>query len=548
MVNIMNNMVVEIDKQTYKTTILSLASIGLIFILHALYLECTWEDAFITFRFSKNLANGHGFVWNIGEGPVEGYTNFLWVVLNAGAIIAGIDPTYFSLILGLAAGLLTIIYAYYYSAHIFNIPRPMVFLAPFLLAVSGPLAAWSASGMETSLFTCLAFVGSYYWVNYWNSDDNVRQISTSYFLFFLSNLVRPEGIIFFTIFSGFHLILCLLKRKKVIKHFIIPVLFFVVPFCIYFIWRYKYFGYLLPNTFYAKTGGSTAQYLRGLHYSGLFYIYFVVPFIPLLPLFFIWRLKKTDKNNPLFQIEKLDAKIIGTVLPVSIVLIYSIYISFVGGDYMALYRFYVPLTPFIYILLSFLVAGIYYNNTIKTKRLILSIFLVFGIISTIIQSTPLEWKLFPKPSIFLHHGGYSGVKAERWHSGQLTLIGKFFKKYQKSSNESIATHGIGAVGYYSDLKIYGQHGLVDPVIAHQENKHFGKVLAGHEKNGIYYNLTEKKPTYVVYYRHFGKFKAPSYHDRRANKYLLDNYEMVYKWLFDDDGNKKGLYTFMKRKS
>src|SRR5690606_33595760 len=38
------------------------------------------DDAFISFRYSQNLANGHGLVFNPGE-KVEGYTNFLWTWL-----------------------------------------------------------------------------------------------------------------------------------------------------------------------------------------------------------------------------------------------------------------------------------------------------------------------------------------------------------------------------------------------------------------------------------------------------------------------------------
>ncbi|MCY3959730.1 MAG: hypothetical protein OXG65_15775, partial [Chloroflexi bacterium] len=42
----------------------------------------TWfisDDAFISFRYVRNLLEGHGLVFNPGE-YVEGYTNFLWVL------------------------------------------------------------------------------------------------------------------------------------------------------------------------------------------------------------------------------------------------------------------------------------------------------------------------------------------------------------------------------------------------------------------------------------------------------------------------------------
>src|SRR5262245_42468042 len=45
----------------------------------------TVDDAYISFRYARNLAHGLGLVYNEGE-RIEGYTNFLWTVLLAGGI------------------------------------------------------------------------------------------------------------------------------------------------------------------------------------------------------------------------------------------------------------------------------------------------------------------------------------------------------------------------------------------------------------------------------------------------------------------------------
>ena len=50
--------------------------------LHQLMFATLADDAFISFRYSQHLAEGHGLVFNVGE-KVEGYSNFLWVVLVA---------------------------------------------------------------------------------------------------------------------------------------------------------------------------------------------------------------------------------------------------------------------------------------------------------------------------------------------------------------------------------------------------------------------------------------------------------------------------------
>ena len=49
------------------------------------------DDSFISFRYAKHLTEGQGLVWNPGE-RVEGYTNFLWVLLMAGGLTASVEP------------------------------------------------------------------------------------------------------------------------------------------------------------------------------------------------------------------------------------------------------------------------------------------------------------------------------------------------------------------------------------------------------------------------------------------------------------------------
>src|SRR5262245_36467174 len=49
------------------------------------------DDAFISLRYARNLATGHGLVYNAGE-RVEGYTNFLWTLFLALPHLLRIDP------------------------------------------------------------------------------------------------------------------------------------------------------------------------------------------------------------------------------------------------------------------------------------------------------------------------------------------------------------------------------------------------------------------------------------------------------------------------
>src|SRR5437870_9145345 len=66
------------------------------------------DDAFISFRYAENLVRGYGLVYNPGE-RVEGYTNFLWVLLIAGFHALGADSLSAAKVLGALANASTLI-------------------------------------------------------------------------------------------------------------------------------------------------------------------------------------------------------------------------------------------------------------------------------------------------------------------------------------------------------------------------------------------------------------------------------------------------------
>jgi hypothetical protein len=116
------------------------------------------DDAYISFRYTANLVEGNGMVWNVGE-RVEGYTNFLWAVMMAPFMALGVDPGQPALFLGLAC----------FAAVILLVARLEVLLGPersptavpigaILAAASFPLATFATSGLETMFITLMALV------------------------------------------------------------------------------------------------------------------------------------------------------------------------------------------------------------------------------------------------------------------------------------------------------------------------------------------------------------------------------------------------------
>lgn len=128
---------------------------------HAWIYRFLTDDAFISFRYSRNLAHGFGLVFNPGFERVEGYSNFLWVVLLALLDRIGLAPEGIANPLSLAATV-----ALWWVIVRFTLRHAppagagwTVLVPPAFLAVSRSVAVWSTSGLETRAFELLAIAG-----------------------------------------------------------------------------------------------------------------------------------------------------------------------------------------------------------------------------------------------------------------------------------------------------------------------------------------------------------------------------------------------------
>src|SRR5215510_15672952 len=68
------------------------------------------DDAYITFRYARHLAEGYGLgAWNHTGEHVEGYSSLLWTLLMAGAARFGADVQIASKVFGAVAALLVML-------------------------------------------------------------------------------------------------------------------------------------------------------------------------------------------------------------------------------------------------------------------------------------------------------------------------------------------------------------------------------------------------------------------------------------------------------
>ena len=214
------------------------------------------DDAFISFRYTLNLLEGHGLVFNPGE-RVEGYTNFLWI-LELAALwgLFGIRPEHAANWLSVAYTAATIAALLWWIARLPALDsRSLVaWMALGLLCSSATFAVWtSGGGLETRQFTFFIVAAIVCLSLYANSTPGL--LSASLFLA-AAELTRPEGILLAACCFAWFAVQRFVKDGKVSTRLVRQLSFLVAPFfflvAAHFLFRYAYYGEWLPNTYYAK--------------------------------------------------------------------------------------------------------------------------------------------------------------------------------------------------------------------------------------------------------------------------------------------------------
>jgi len=420
-----------------------------------------YDDAYISFRYARNLARGKGLVFNEGE-AVEGYSNFLWVLILSLFFKLGCDLPLVSKILGALFSLGSLAVTYQISRSLTN-KKPISDAIPLmLLAFSSCLALHSVNGLETAMFSFL--VNASIWL-YLRGLSHSRYLYYSSLLLFLAALTRHEAVLIFCITLMHYLYI---KRGDLSWHEKEGYFWIFIPsllYLIYFLWRYSYYGHLLPNTFYAKKADLWSDIQLGSTYFGQFLtsVGGAIGFLG-LPIIF---LKKRSKQN-------WEAYFIG------ILLVYSLYIVFVGGDGFPLLRFFVPILPIFYLLLNETFWFLQKEFSGQKDGLVLKIVPIFIFLAYTFAPTIREYKHI--------YGTYDHFE-KRW-----IFLGKQLKE-RLPPEATIALSPLGAVSYYSELKTIDILGLTDIHIAHT-NAHPEVLYKGHQKwDGEY--VLSRAPDYVI---------------------------------------------------
>jgi len=199
------------------------------------------DDALITLRYSFNLAQGRGFVYNPGE-HVLGTTTPLYTLVMSIPALLKLDLLWSSVITNslIDCGSVIVI-----RRILSNCVRSALVRLPLILlfAANPVIIRWSCYGMEVSLLVFLSLLTAYW---FWQGRYWASGISAAFVV-----LTRIDGVIFVGSLAIAHLIVCVLIARR----FFVPwkmIVAFSAGFAPWAIFALLTFGSIIPQSIVAK--------------------------------------------------------------------------------------------------------------------------------------------------------------------------------------------------------------------------------------------------------------------------------------------------------
>lgn len=258
---------------------LALALPMALLVVHARrYMPFIADDALISLRYARRWLDGHGLTWTDGA-PVEGYTNFLWIVGSAGLNLLGVDLIDSVRVLGFTCCALMCVAAIRLfarpaggdsspSSHQFGAGLVGALFAGLALASSGPVAVWAIGGLEATLIgAALAWALVLIRPALLDADTPTRSALIAGIPLALACLTRTDSPLFVALLSAVVLGVHRARRDGWRLAFAVA----LVPAAATLgqvAFRLAYYGELLPNPAKLKARWTAERLDGGLEYVG----------------------------------------------------------------------------------------------------------------------------------------------------------------------------------------------------------------------------------------------------------------------------------------
>lgn len=423
------------------------------------------DDAMISMRYAQHLAQGHGLVWNIGEAPVEGFTNLGWVLFMSVLHLFPFAASKISLAVMLACVVIllaNIAVVYKISQTLLPESKYAPTLAAIITAFYFPLVFWSLRGMEVGLLVLL--------VNYAMllalKQGNQFIISA---ILVLAILVRVDAAISAILIAIYFFI----KKKSSLP--IIAVLSAVAGV---FLFQRLYFGDFLPTTYYQKVTGYSllARARKGILVFNEFAARDVLALFLFSLAVLVFYKQRTAE----------------TFLLLGIFLGQCAYSIYVGGDYAepetnAANRFITQGMPALFILFSWMTSRILSDLETAQPKLTFANAKVNPAIPLAIMALLI---ISGEPWFNYSINNAPLLKADIRRVKLALHI-----KENTSPEAVIAVHAAGQIPYYSERTTIDLLGLNDPIVAKGAGE--GEFYPGHNKWNYYYSIGQLQPDLIA---------------------------------------------------
>jgi len=460
-------------------------------LLVALALSVAWvgDDAYIAFRYARNLAEGHGLRFNLTESPpVEGYTQLAWVLIAAAIERVGLPIVWTTHAIELGLGALLVVLTARaalvgpFASGEDRARRTAAVVAALVLATSPGLIVWSTGGLGTALFALVIFAAATRVL----AAGRGGSIALAATLVAAITLVRFDGPFFVAaiVLAGL-LGGRLTANARLVRASFVSGAVAVLAFAAQTAWRLAYHGDFVPNTARAKGAFGLRTLERGADY--LVSNWMTVPLLAVglvLVAVLAWRDRRVCPA-PLMALAVVSAA--------------SLYGVLVGGDFMPMGRFFVPALPFVAWAVGRAVAAIAERArgplapALATAGALALSFPAFVDLSLF----PRDWRAsatfrwgweYESERSFL-----AGVdaRAQEW-----SRLGRALRASVEPT-DSLVRGPIGAVGYHSRMVLFDRFGLTDrEVTSTVEPDPERMTLPGHDCKAPHGFFDAREPTWL----------------------------------------------------
>lgn len=431
------------------------------------------DDAYISFRYARNLVEGQELVWNLGE-RVEGYTNFLWTLLMAGGMALGLDPVVFSTVLGLLLFAGTLLLSRRLAGRMTG-SRMWGFIAMVLLGLLPSFVVFATSGLETMLQAFLVLLiltlAQESLRRPFGSPRLLVGLSMVLALAFLTRMDSAVWIALVLVWLAAGLLRSPLSQREKVTRLLCLGFPALVVALLWLGWKLWYYGDILPNTFYAKSG-DVGVYM-GLRYLAAFVHYYLLWLILPVLVFAFWKNRRAKTDG------------VVTLLGVSL-LAWAAYVVWVGGDFME-FRFMVPALPPLMILLCWAISRVFSRRRYQAAALSV-ILLGFAHQLVFFPAKAQGWGIEPYGLLKEH------IESPRQNWRQVgRVLGELCGH---DDSVLLAVTAAGAIPYYARTSALDMYGLNDAWIA-RHGVPVAKPAPGHQRFATQAYVTERRANLVI---------------------------------------------------